>query len=82
MSKPEPGTISFDINGRTTAETKLTVYTASHHTSTVRMEVTGFGSEIIKVHERTSDFTTKFDLQTLLCLRDVLNRWYEKDGPK
>lgn len=68
----------IELDASHTSETRLTVFSASYHDKTVRLEVMGFGSEIIKVNERTDTWSTKVDFGTMLCLRDVLNRWYEK----
>lgn len=64
------------------SQTKLEVFTASRHSSTVRLECSGFGSEVIKIDERTTHATMKLDYATMLCLAHVLNQWAEKNSPK
>lgn len=61
---------------------KFKTLTSQFHASTVRMEISGFGSEVIKINERTSNIELKPDHQTLIALRDVLNKWYESEVVK
>lgn len=58
------------------AKTHLNIYSASNIASTVRLEDYGL-SFILYINERSYTSATKPDLQTLICLRDVLNRWHE-----
>lgn len=69
--------ISMDASHTSTG--KFKVFSASKFDATVRLECMGFGSEIIKINERTNDITLKLDHNTLFCLRDILNRWYEAE---
>lgn len=70
----------IELDASHTSETKLTVFSASYHDKTVRLEAMGFGSEVIKFNERSDTFSMKVDFGTMVCLRDVLNRWYEKQA--
>ena len=64
------------------SQTKLEVFTASRHSSTVRLECSGFDSEVIKIDERTTHMTMKLDYATMICLAHVLSKWVEKNYPR
>lgn len=55
---------------------------ASAGVSTVRLESLGGMDSVMKVSERTTDYVIKLDLNTAVCMREVLNAWYDREIEK
>lgn len=65
----------LEMDGQHTSKTQLTVLTSTISTSTVRIEDYG-STNITYIQENSKTDAHKWDLFTLVAMRDALNRWY------
>ena len=69
----------IEMTARHTSTSVLKVFSASYHQSTVRLETDGLSRIMLKYQEVQEQVILKPDSNTLIAMRDVLNRWYEAE---
>ena len=67
------------VDGTSAGKSELKTYTAHKNNVSVRLEAYDIITVFIKINNRTLDCTLKSDHTELVCLREVLNKWYAEE---